>query len=444
VYYPVFYVEPMAGNEAALGYAPALTERDDAIAQASKTARPAASQAFSIVQASNESPGVAIFLPVYDTPTPPVDPARRPERVRGLVEGVVQPAEMLRPLEAEARALGLELLLEDEAAPPGLRQLIGGPPGLEGLRHDTIIDMGTRRWKLSFVLADDRLMAGLKGMEWLVLAAGLAATGLVGGYMWSMLDRRARAEELVAERTRALEHARKLDQMKTNFVNGVAHDLRTPLTSILGYAEFLDDDLPRDPNATHRGYVTQIMRGARRLEHLMDDMLDLAQVDAGTFRLRRGRADLARALEEAGEALRPQLEEAGLALALAVPAGPILLDMDADRIERVLFNLLHNAIKYSPPGGTIRLRAVPGPGQVRVEVADAGPGIPADQLPRLFKRFSQLEGAAGKGGIGLGLSIVKALVEAHGGAVGVESELEKGSTFWFTLPIRVEERAEAR
>ncbi|MDB5096096.1 MAG: sensor hybrid histidine kinase [Cyanobacteria bacterium RYN_339] len=434
VLYPVFYVEPVAGNEAALGFAPLMRERDEAIARARDTGRPAASQAFTIVQASHGGLGVAVFVPVYDPGATLASPADRRKHLRGLVEGLFQPAELLKPLQAEARALGVEVVLADESAPPGNRLLVGDPEPRSTFHHEATIDMGTRRWMLAFALADEHVLAGLRGLEWLVLVAGLASTALIGGYLWSMLARRASAEQLVAERTRALDYAQALDQMKTNFVNGVAHDLRTPLTSILGYAEFLEEDLAHASSPDQHGYIVQIMRGARRLERLMDDLLDLAQVDAGTFRLKRLPADLGQHVQEVAESMRPQLEEAGLHLDAPRLATPIMLDIDADRIERVLANLLSNAIKFAPRGTSIRLGIVVEAGQVRCEVADRGPGIPADELPRLFKRFSQLAGAAAKGGTGLGLSIAKAIVEAHGGQIGVTSSPGHGATFWFSLP----------
>jgi signal transduction histidine kinase len=135
------------------------------------------------------------------------------------------------------------------------------------------------------------------------------------------------------------------------------------------------------------------------------------------------------------ESLGPLVEEAGLTLEVPASTTPLEAPMDTARIERVLFNLLHNAIKFSEPGGTIRVRALRDGELLRCEVEDTGVGIPAEQIPKLFQRFSQLKEGSAKGGTGLGLSIAKAIVEAHGGTIGVESQLGVGSTFWFSLPF---------
>jgi signal transduction histidine kinase len=436
VYYPVFYVEPLEGNEPALGYTPVLPARDAAIAIARDTGEPSASQAFPIVQSSKGRVGVAVFVPVYGDEALPPTLALRRKKLTGLVEGVVLPGDILRPLIDSARSLGVVVSLIDESAPPGERALISAPrTDVSSRFHHTMpLAMGGRRWLMSCTLVDDRPLAGAQGQEWGVLLAGLGATGLLAGYLSMVLERRSRAEQLVEERTRALSQARELDRMKNNFSSAVSHDLRTPLTSILGYAEFLEDGIGGELSAEQQTYVVQIMRGARRLEHLVDDLLDFARIDAGTFQLKRQPVDLAIALQEVTDSLRPQLDEAGLTVALDLPDAPLVASLDAPRIERVLFNLLHNAIKFTEPGGSIRLRARREGDAVRCEVSDTGIGIAPEQIPKLFKRFSQLEDGSVKGGTGLGLSIAKAIVEAHGGDIGVESERGRGATFWFTLP----------
>jgi signal transduction histidine kinase len=225
-----------------------------------------------------------------------------------------------------------------------------------------------------------------------------------------------------------------MDRLKSNFVSAISHDLRTPLTSIRGYAEFLEDEIGGPLSPEQHAFVAQLMRGAIRLEHLVDDLLDFARLDAGTFKLRCETSDLAERLYEVAASLRPQVEEARLQLVVEPPAGPLVAEMDEGRVERVLFNLLHNAIKFTPAGGTIRVRAWRRGGQLRCEVQDSGPGISSPDQARLFQRFSQLQSGSEKGGTGLGLSICRAIIDAHGGAIGVSSQPGHGATFWFTLP----------
>jgi PAS domain S-box-containing protein len=228
-----------------------------------------------------------------------------------------------------------------------------------------------------------------------------------------------------------------LDELKSNFVNSVTHELRTPLTTILGYAEFLEDELDGPVTPGQRESISQIQRGARRLEYLLNDLLDFARIEAGTFMLKVAPTALDERVREVLESLRPQASEMHVSLVTSLPDGPLRLEVDPQRLGQVLTNLIANAIKFSPKGGTVRVAACRRGERVRCEVTDAGPGITNADMSRLFQRFSQLEAGVGMGkGTGLGLSISKALVEAHGGAIGVESTPGAGSTFWFELPVR--------
>jgi PAS domain S-box-containing protein len=240
----------------------------------------------------------------------------------------------------------------------------------------------------------------------------------------------------LAARDQELEQQRELTRLKTQFVNAVTHELRTPLTTIRGYGEFLEEGLGGSLNPQQTDYVHQIDRAARRLETLVNDLLDYARIEAGVFTLRRERADLLERVREVVDSVQPQVREARVTLHVDLPEAPLELEMDALRVAQVLTNLLANALKFTPPGGRIDLLLRRMDGHVRCEVKDTGPGIAAIDLPKLFKRFSQLDAGVRRGvGTGLGLSISKALVEAHGGTIGVESEPGVGSTFWFTLPI---------
>jgi signal transduction histidine kinase len=242
------------------------------------------------------------------------------------------------------------------------------------------------------------------------------------------------------------ERLKELDHLKSNFVNAVTHELRTPLTSIMGYAEFLEDGIGGALAESQLEFVHQIQRGSRRLEFLLNDLLDFARIEAGTFHLRLADADLGRKMRDIADSLRPQAEDGGIELSVRLPETPLLVRMDAQRIGQVLINLIGNALKFTPPGGRIvvsaRHEGDPAKGEPRVlrcEVADTGIGIAAADIPKLFQRFSQLESGVKQGkGAGLGLSISKALIEAHGGQIGVESALNRGSTFWFTLPLDAE------
>jgi signal transduction histidine kinase len=225
-------------------------------------------------------------------------------------------------------------------------------------------------------------------------------------------------------------------QTRKNFFNMVAHELRTPLTAVFGYTEFLDEEIAGPLNERQHKFVSQIRAGVLRVQGLVDDLLDMARMDAGTFALGRAEVDLVAKVREVADSLLPLVKAAELTLVLDLPE---TLDawIDGDRIGQVIANLLGNAIKFTPAGGFVRLSLRGTPSEIRVEVRDTGPGIAAGDQELLFKRFSQLGTPAARGGrgTGLGLSIAKALVEAHGGLIGVESTPGEGATFWFTLPL---------
>lgn len=243
----------------------------------------------------------------------------------------------------------------------------------------------------------------------------------------------------IARHTAELQQARELDRLKTDFVNAVSHDLRSPLTTIRGYAEFLEEQIAGPLNDQQRDFITQIQKSTFRLENLVNDLLDFARMEAGTFRLETRPCDVRTLIRDIAESLGPQIEGAKLSLRLVLAPEMPEVRMDARRIERVLTNLIGNAIKFTPEGGTIEVRASRDDSQLRIEVSDTGIGIDPADMPKLFKRFSQLEQGARKGGTGLGLNISKGIVEAHRGKIGVDSQVNRGSTFWFTLPLSAEE-----
>lgn len=261
------------------------------------------------------------------------------------------------------------------------------------------------------------------------------AQGAIAGVIGVAVDvtERWRLEEQLRGQ---YERLKELDRLKSNFVNAVTHELRTPLTSIIGYAEFLEDEIGGRLSSVQQEFVSQIQRGSRRLEFLLNDLLDFARIEAGTFRLRLADADLGKKIRDIVESMRPQAEEAFLSLQVSLPEDLPVIRMDAQRVGQVLINLIGNALKFTPAGGRITVGARVEGESVRCEVSDTGIGIAPEDLPRLFQRFSQLESGVKQGkGAGLGLSISKALIEAHGGQIGVASQPGYGSTFWFTLPV---------
>lgn len=254
----------------------------------------------------------------------------------------------------------------------------------------------------------------------------------------------------------AFDRLKELDRLKSNFLATVSHELRTPLTSILGYSDMLASGLAGDLNEEQQEFLETIRSKGDHLLQLITSLLDLGKLEQGNLALHREPVDAAALMEDVVKTLAPKAAKKSVRLEAETPVPIAPLDADPVRIRQVLFNLVENAVKFSPEGARVLLRAteVPAPGQgeprddvglvvmaaprraLRIEVQDSGPGIPAEEHQKIFDPFYQVDGGSTRehGGTGLGLSIVKRLVEAHGGTIGVRSVVGQGTTFTFTIP----------
>ena len=226
----------------------------------------------------------------------------------------------------------------------------------------------------------------------------------------------------------------RFDQLKNDLVATVAHEFRTPLTS-LRMAIHLCLEQAVGPLTEKQ---SDLLYGARddceRLQRIVDELLDLAKIQGGRMQLRRRRVAPRLLVEEAADSQRPVAAERHVELTTEVAPALPELEVDPDRLQLVFANLLSNALRHSPAGAAVRVRGAAANGSVRFEVSDQGPGIAPEQREVIFEKFAQ--GAASPGGAGLGLSIAREIVTAHGGAIGVDSEVGHGSTFWFTVPTK--------
>ena len=254
-------------------------------------------------------------------------------------------------------------------------------------------------------------------------------------------------EEKVRERTAELERANRrlqeLDELKSRFLSTVAHELRTPVTSIKAYAEILLDAKKQDP-AVQRRFVEIIDKESERLSRLISDLLDLSKIESGRGVWRTAERDLNDIITDAAAGLATQARMKNIQIEVA-PSGPQPVLADGDRLQQVALNVLGNGIKYSPEGGQIKIRldrvTSSGPqngahGQfVRVAVEDRGAGIPSEEVELIFERFYRGKDRKQRSGTGLGLTICREIVAHHGGEIWVESQLGIGSTFYFTVPL---------
>ncbi|HYY76258.1 MAG TPA: PAS domain S-box protein [Gaiellaceae bacterium] len=269
-----------------------------------------------------------------------------------------------------------------------------------------------------------------------------AATGALRGFRGTDRDVTERmqveAEREAARRDLAdqNERLRELDRLKDEFIALVSHELRTPLTSIRGYTELLLDGEAGELTDDQRQFLGVVERNSHRLLHLVGDLLFLAQIEAGKLALEVGDLDLGALASESVEAARPAAEEKDVALTLATDTVPLLAG-DRARIGQLLDNLVSNAVKFTHSGGRVDVRVRSLESRAVLEVRDSGIGIPAAEQQFLFQRFFRTSTATEQAiqGTGLGLAISKAIVEAHGGEIEVESEEDVGTTFRVKLPL---------
>ncbi|NQD35507.1 response regulator [Permianibacter sp. IMCC34836] len=240
----------------------------------------------------------------------------------------------------------------------------------------------------------------------------------------------------VAAQKRINDQLRRIDQLKDEFLANTSHELRTPLNGIIGVAESLRDGVAGEMNDRARDHLALIADSGRRLAHLVNEILDFKKLSHGSVALERSPTDLQASVAVVLALSRPLAGDKDLALVNAVPADFPPLDADENRLEQILHNLVGNAVKFTPQGHvTVTARVVDG--MAEIQVADSGIGIATDQLDRIFLPFEQVAEANTRrhGGTGLGLAVVKKLVELHGGKVAVHSLEGNGSQFSFTLPL---------
>lgn len=226
-----------------------------------------------------------------------------------------------------------------------------------------------------------------------------------------------------------------LDRMKSNFISIASHELRTPLMIVQGYASFLRDHATADTSSD----LDMVLRGAQKLQAVIDQMTNLSFLESGSSTLERSPTilqDLINAVHADWESLAAMKKQV---LRLKLPHQPISVSVDRKKIELVLNNLLDNAVKFTAEGGQIEIQVLPHTGKVAVAVVDTGIGIPKQYLSRVFDRFYQVEDHLTRqhGGLGLGLSIARAVVERHGGQIWAESVVGRGSRFVFLLPTEL-------
>jgi len=243
------------------------------------------------------------------------------------------------------------------------------------------------------------------------------------------------ARDIAGEINARLDAVAGAEKEQVQFIADVSHELRTPLTVLRGSLEVaLEEERPPDE---YRDVIGNALLEVRHLARLSQNLLFLVRGLSGRVTLSFANVDITRLLSEIGKNVQPAASDRGLELSVSLPDEPVRAFVDSDRFQQVFHNLLENAMRYTEPGGTVRLSLTAAPGEARMVVADTGIGIPPADLPYVFERFFRSDRArrAYSGGSGLGLSIVRWIVEAHKGSVSIESTVGKGTAVTVALPL---------
>ncbi|WNG32897.1 response regulator [Archangium violaceum] len=459
-HHSIVLLEPRdSRNQAAMGYDMySEPNRREAMARARDTGQPALSAKVTLKQEIHEKKqaGFLLYLPVYRGGQTPATVEARREALVGFVYSPFRADDLLNGIFGIEHKPRVSFQVYDgtAVAPEHLLHVSHDPEVLarEPMFTTTkTLTVAGRSWTLTFA----SLPSFDETASEFVVVPSLVAGVLVSLAFFFLTRAQVRAREAaersadelrvaLAERARVEVQLREADRRKDDFLAMLAHELRNPLAPVLTAVQLMERKLQSGLSTEREREVVE--RQVHHMRRLVDDLLDVSRVTRGKIHLQKRPVELVAAVGRAVESARPFAESREHTLRVELPRGPLWMEADPVRLEQVLSNLLHNAAKYSEPGGRITLTLAREAGEAVVRVADTGMGIPAEALPHLFEPFMQVARTLdqAQGGLGLGLTLVKRLVEMHGGRVEVASEgVGQGSVFSVRLPLLPAERIPA-
>lgn len=404
--------------------------RREAMMRARDTGFAARSGAVELVQEIDEQKqsGFLIYLPVYQGGAIPDTIAERRAKLIGFAYSPFRAGDLFTEVLDIAGRVPIAYTIYDgtSMAPEALiyrSPHLGGPGYRPAFTTSELVSAAGRQWTIVYSSQPSFDATGDAYVAPIAAVAGVALTLMLFGVAWAQARARYEAELAVKARE--------------TFLSVASHELKTPLTSLFGNAQLLQRRIDRGNSIgdRERANINTIVEQSRRLNKLIDDLLDHSRLQEGRLVIDRQLLDLNALVQRVTDDLRPTLSKHNLAVTL--PDKPLLVLGDEIRLDQVLLNLISNAVKYSPNGGPVRVVVSRTGSWAMVTIADRGIGIPAPAMAQLFSPFYRAENAVHKqiGGMGIGLYVVKELVERHGGTMAVESEEGVGSTFTVCLPV---------
>ncbi|HEX4883693.1 MAG TPA: CHASE domain-containing protein [Casimicrobiaceae bacterium] len=437
----IAFLEPLdERNRAALGYDMFTNPvRREAMERARDTGHAAASGVVELVQEieTRKQPGFLLYLPVYRSGAAPASLDERRARLFGFVYAPIRTVDFLSAAFAHDAGPGVGFVVRhgaDPGSPVLYEQRMAGAGDPPRFTMRTTADVAGQPWSFEF-RSSDSLAASLVAPG-LVACAGLALSIALAALMWRGARARAAIEAAFTREQAARAEFELASRLKDDFLATLSHEMRTPLSAIVGWAAVLK--MGGLSEADRRAGIEAIDRNAKAQSRLIDDLLDMNRVMTGKLGLKMQRIDPATVVDEALDAVLPSAQAKGVTVAKDVPPQPLAVRADSARLRQIGWNLLANAIKFTPRGGEIRVRVERAGDKARIVVADNGEGIHAEFLPHVFERFAQADSTMTRhhGGLGLGLAIVRELVALHGGEVRASSPgPDRGSTFVVDLPL---------